>query len=523
MLSDSEALVDFAANDDRAMESSEHDSDAQWKLLIVDDEKEIHAVTRLVLSDFQYHGRPLMFLSAYSAREARQLFQEHPDIAVTLIDVVMEAEHSGLELVDYIRNDLENPFVRIILRTGQPGYAPEREVVQNYDINDYKEKTELTAQKLFSCVYTALGNYRALHSLDANRRGLIKILEGSTDLFQKKSLEHFIQGVLEQISALLFIDKEAVYVHKLGVASDSAGSDQVIVAATGGLNHCVGKDPRAVLAADINEQIQTALTAKRSYFSDHSFIGYFGETKNAEAVIYLSSSEPFSPPDNHLLEIFFRNISTGLVNLRLKQEIEDTQKEIVYLLGDAVETRSNETANHVKRVAEVARELALAAGLSQDEANILHAAAPLHDIGKIGIPDAILNKKGALNEREWKIMQTHTLIGQKILMQSKRPVLQAAAIIAGQHHENWDGSGYPQGLQGKDIHIFARIVSVSDVLDALCSKRCYKQAWDLDRVLEFMQRQKGKKFDPFLLDLMLNNMALYSSIRKKFSDPGTTT
>jgi response regulator RpfG family c-di-GMP phosphodiesterase len=515
--SGSNALVNFADEDEPV--DVEQDILPPWKLMIVDDEDEIHAVTRLVLADFEYHGRSLQLISAYSAREAKELLSLHPDIAIALVDVVMEKEHAGLELVDYIRSDLKNAFIRIVLRTGQPGYAPEREVVQNYDINDYKEKTELTAQKLFSCIFTALGNYRALVSLDANRRGLIKIVDASTDLFKRKALDHFIQGVLEQISALLFLDKEAVYVQKIGIAANADDDQQVIVAATGELNSSVGKDPRSTLSADVNKKIQTALDTKQSYFLSNSFTGYFGGSSNVEAVIYLASSEEFSPPDNHLLEVFFKNISIGLINLQLRQDIEDTQKEIVFLLSDAVETRSNETGNHVKRVAEMSRELARIIGLSEEEAAVLYAAAPLHDVGKVGIPDAILNKEHSLNEEEWQVMQTHTRIGKAILEQSKRPVLQAAATIAGQHHENWDGSGYPQRLKGDEIHIFARIVSISDVVDALCSERCYKSAWEIDAVLEYMLQQRGKKFDPQLLDLLVENMEKFIHIRQQFPDP----
>ncbi len=518
-MSDSQAhaLVDFVDDNEPPVPEMGEEL-PPWKLLIVDDEEEIHAVTRLVLADFEYHGRPLKLLSAYSAQEAKNMLVADPDIAVALIDVVMEQENAGLELVNYIRSELNNAFIRIVLRTGQPGYAPEREVVQNYDINDYKEKTELTAQKLFSCVFTALGNYRALVSLDANRRGLIKIVDASTDLFKRKALDHFIQGVLEQISALLFLDKEAIYVQKIGIAASKDHDQQVILAATGELNSVIGEDPRGALPADVNTKIQTALDTKQSYFLANSFTGYFGGASNVEAVIYLASSEEFSPPDHHLLEVFFKNISIGLINLQLRQDIEDTQKEIVFLLSDAVETRSNETGNHVKRVAEMSRELALELGMSEEEAATLYAAAPLHDVGKVGIPDAILNKDEALTEEEWIIMKTHTSIGKSILEQSKRPVLQAAAVIAEQHHENWDGSGYPNGLAAEDIHIFARIVSIADVVDALCSERCYKSAWEIDAVLEYMQQQRGRKFDPQLLDLLIENVDKFAHIRKQYPD-----
>jgi CheY-like chemotaxis protein len=143
-----------------------------WKLLIVDDEEEVHSITRMVLEGFEFEGRGLEFLSAYSAEEGRRMFQEHPDIAVVLLDVVMETPLAGLELARYVRDELDNILVRIILRTGQPGQAPERQVITDYDVNDYKSKSELTAQKLFTSVTTAIRSYRDLRAINRSRQGL---------------------------------------------------------------------------------------------------------------------------------------------------------------------------------------------------------------------------------------------------------------------------------------------------------------------------------------------------------------
>ncbi len=202
----------------------------------------------------------------------------------------------------------------------------------------------------------------------------------------------------------------------------------------------------------------------------------------------------------------------------LYKEIEETQKEVVFTMGAIGESRSKETGNHVKRVAEFSKTLAKLAGLSLEEAELLKQASPMHDIGKVGIPDAILNKPGKLDEHEWTIMKTHAKLGYNMLKHSSRTILKAAAIVALEHHEKWDGSGYPKGLQGEEIHIFGRITAIADVFDALGSDRCYKQAWELDKILYFFSEEKGKAFDPKLIDLFLNNINLFLEIRIQFQD-----
>jgi len=202
----------------------------------------------------------------------------------------------------------------------------------------------------------------------------------------------------------------------------------------------------------------------------------------------------------------------------LHKELEKTQKEIIYKMGEVGESRSQETGNHVKRVAEYSKLLALLAGLGEKNANLLYYASPMHDIGKVAIPDEILKKPGRLTKEEFDIMKRHSEIGYNILKSSKRPILKAAAIVAYRHHEKWDGSGYPKGLSGKKIHIFGRITAIADVFDALGSDRVYKKAWDLERILELFREEKGRHFDPELVDIFLNNIDKFKRIRDKFKD-----
>jgi len=202
----------------------------------------------------------------------------------------------------------------------------------------------------------------------------------------------------------------------------------------------------------------------------------------------------------------------------LNDEIINTQKEIIYTMGEIAETRSKETGNHVKRVAEYSYILAKEIGLSNEESSILKLASPMHDIGKVGIPDDILKKPGKLTFAEFEIMKTHTSIGYEMLKHSKKPILQAAAIVSREHHEKYNGEGYPKGLKGKDIHIFARITAIADVFDALGSARVYKEAWEDERIFTLLKEEKGKHFDPELIDIFFKNLDKIFKIRNKFKD-----
>ena len=203
---------------------------------------------------------------------------------------------------------------------------------------------------------------------------------------------------------------------------------------------------------------------------------------------------------------------------RANREIIQTQKDLIYRMGEIGETRSQETGNHVKRVAEYSYLLAGLSGLDENEAETLRLASPMHDIGKVAIPDSVLKKPGRLSPDERKVMDTHAEIGFRLLNNSERPILKAAAIVAHEHHEKWDGSGYPRRLAGTDIHIFGRITALADVFDALGSERVYKKAWPMDEVLDFVRKQSGAHFDPTLADLLLNNLDRFLEIRDRYRD-----
>ena len=490
-----------------------------WKLLIVDDEEEVHVITRMVLEGLSFSGRGLTFLSAYSAAQAREILREHGDVAVILLDVVMETGQAGLELVEFIRSDLGNRYVRIILRTGQPGQAPERDVITRYDINDYKHKTELTAQKLFSTVTTAIRSFRDLNVIEKSRRGLSLIIDSTRGLFERRNMLLFARGVLDQMSSLLRINEDSLFLHSpSGFAATVRDGDIDVLAGTGEFGHCGTREGACELDDSVRGLLQEALRQRGGVFGEDSFVQYFRSRRGSESLLYFRLDRALNPFERRLVQVFSANVAVALDNMLLNTELLHAQKEIILTLGECVESRSKETAGHVRRVSECCRLLAERLGLDGAEADVLRLASPMHDVGKIGIPDSILLKPGRLSPEEFEIMKTHTRLGFQILKGSGRPVMQAAAVIAHEHHERWDGSGYPRGLAGEDIHPYGRIVCLVDVFDSLLSRRVYKEPWPLDRTRDFILAQRGGMFDPRMTDALLQDLDAFVAIRQEFPD-----
>lgn len=230
---------------------------------------------------------------------------------------------------------------------------------------------------------------------------------------------------------------------------------------------------------------------------------------NEGAVDYLS--KPVSAP------VVRARVRIHLSLVRL-EELRETRLQIVQRLGRAAEYKDNETGMHVIRMSHYAHLLALAAGCSPAWAEDLLNAAPMHDVGKIGIPDAILRKPGPLDTAEWDVMRRHPAMGAEIIGQHRAGLLQMACVIAEQHHEKWDGSGYPLGLAGQAIALEARLVALADVFDALTAERPYKKAWPVDKAVAHIQAQAGLHFDPTLVALLEPLLAQFVDIQTRWAD-----
>ncbi|MGL1935175.1 MAG: DUF3369 domain-containing protein [Fibrobacterales bacterium] len=504
------------ASDESVDKKKSSASARKWKVMIVDDEVEVHTITQAVLSSFNFDGDGVEVVSAYSGAEALSMLSEHNDTALVLLDVVMETDDAGLMVAKKIREELDNTMVRIVLRTGQPGSAPEREVIRNYDINDYKEKTELTSQKLYTTIMAALRSYRDLKIIHENRVGLNMILEATQDLLTLRSMKLLSEGVLTQIIAMLKVDPGEVMLNAGGaftVQCPAEENDYELVASTGVFSK---RELAEFITEDMQGMLEDALKARSNILKDDAFVGYVETSKGMKNLIYLSDYTHIDENGRQLLDIFMVNTSVMYENLVLNNEIIDTQKELVGRLGDVVEKRSQDTANHVNRVAQISYILAKAYGINEEEAQIMCMASPMHDIGKVSTPDSILLKPGQLTDDEFEVMKSHSRVGYDILNPSDRGILKTAAIIAHEHHEKWDGTGYPQGLKGEDIHIYGRITAIADVFDALSHKRVYKDAWAIEKILDLIEGERGKHFDPALVTLFFEHKQEILTVTKLY-------
>jgi response regulator RpfG family c-di-GMP phosphodiesterase len=490
---------------------------APWKVLLVDDEPDIHDITKLTLSRFRLDGRGLTFLHAYSGAEAKEVLARESDIALVFLDVVMEREDSGLEVARWMRQDLDNQFTRIVLRTGQPGQAPEERVIVDYDINDYKEKTELDRTKLFTTTFAALRAYRDIMKVEDARRvqltyreGLERVIAASAHIFQQRNLKDFASGLLQQVVALLRLEQSMLL--RVAGASVITGESRYEILAR------IGDMGESDIGPELVAQLDDARHNRISKLHGDTYVGYFPNNSGKASLLVLKGVEEISEIDVQLLDVFCSGVAIAFDNILLNQEITDTQAELILRLGDVVESRSNEAGNHVRRMAQVCHLLAQESGMSEDETAVLMHAAPMHDIGKIATPDAVLLKPGRLTPEEWEVMKQHPTVGLQILDGSQRPILKAAAVIAHQHHEKWDGSGYPQGLKADQIHPYARIVAVADVFDALTHERCYKEAWPVEQVRDYLREVAGHHLDPHYVDILIRNIDKAAEINRRWPD-----
>ena len=337
-------------------------------------------------------------------------------------------------------------------------------------------------------------------------------LEGSVGMLESKTeeTEYLLaqyENVINHNSSFFRIDPEFNMLHVNDVFCE--------------IYHC---SPQKMQKKRLNEILE-ANFMKESFESINASLmqhGIWSGTvpfeREDKSIIYMNTSaNTIYDKEENLIEIMV--VMNDITDLVIAQkEIEDTQRDVVYTMGAIGETRSKETGNHVKRVAEYSRILAVHYGLSNEEAKLLKMASPMHDIGKVGIPDSVLNKPGKLDKDEWIIMQTHSEIGYSMLKHSNRKILQAAAIVAHTHHEKFDGSGYPQGTRGEDIHIYGRITAIADVFDALGSDRCYKKAWDDEKIFKLLREESGTHFDPTLIEIFFENLDSFLAVRDEFQD-----
>lgn len=322
MLPSTSAMVDDDDDDLLLFADEEVVADAsaggeRWRVLVIDDEPEVHAITRLALADLEVDGRSIELLRASTGAAGREILRTTPDIALVLLDVVMESEHAGLELARWIREGLGNRLIRIVLRTGQPGTAPEHRVMLDYDINDYRSKTELTARRLMTTVLGGIRSYRDLCVIDSQKEGLQRVIDASATLFERTSFESFLRGLLLQIAALLRPRRSTMFIQTHGPLFGVTEGEPAILAGTGRFAEVQGQPAREQLSEEAWKDIRLAVKGQQGvHRGSYSVFGLCHRAHSCAAV-FVETATPLTSWESHLLELFCHNATVALDNLRL--------------------------------------------------------------------------------------------------------------------------------------------------------------------------------------------------------------
>ena len=346
---------------------------------------------------------------------------------------------------------------------------------------------------------------------------LIHRVETHVELFESKRK---LQSEVNDVNVLLEQYKIAVDVGALVSKTDTQGvityvNDLFCEVSQYSREELLGKNHNLVRSPDVSKSIYKHMWS--TIQNKKTWNGLIkNRAKDGSAYYVEATIIPLLNSENEIIE--YISVRTDITKeIELREDIVATQKEVLHTLGELGEWRSKETGDHVNRVSLFSEILAREYGCPYDEVELLKMASPMHDIGKVVIPDSILLKPGKLTDGEFAHMKDHTVYGWEIFNKSKNELLQTAALIAHQHHEKWDGSGYPRGLKKEEIHIFGRITAIADVFDALSHDRVYKKAWSVEATLDFIKGEKGKAFEPKLVDILVDNLDEILRIKRQHS------
>ncbi|MES2300158.1 MAG: HD domain-containing phosphohydrolase [Pseudomonadota bacterium] len=489
---------------------------AKWKVLIVDDDRDVHSVTKIIFKDFSFDGMGIELIHAYSGAEACALLRRNPDTAAMLLDVVMETNDAGLVAVKYIREELKNKMVRIILRTGQPGHAPEALVVVNYDINDYKNKTDLTPRSLFTSMMSALRSFRDLQTIDTSRRGLTKLLDAATNM-DYRSRNLFASALLAQLG--LLIEQPRADMMLLRQAGEGAG--YTIMAATGVYDCFVGDGAVDALDAAALARVAQVFASGAPDSDADSAISLVRLPELYDVALFLGKGRPANEAGTALIDMFCMKIVLAYENFEfVEQARKDQHVELALLAGVTANAHYLPVVHALNRGRVCA---AIVTQMKQDGAAVEHRladlierAAVLADIGNHAIPAAVLEAPGPLSPSDLALVRSHPERGaarlDEVLGQiAGGRVAQLARQLILSHHECFDGSGYPAQLAGEHIPLAGRVAAVADCYLALTSERPWRAAFTHETALTMLGADSGKKFDPQVLKAFLAVADAYRS------------
>ena len=428
------------------------------------------------------------------------LFEEN----IALILFTISDKDKDLELIRSIRKNAKYKIIRIILIIqNNKDFFGQQEIVE-YDISGYKIEKDLNPEGLLAIISSTIKSHHNMKLIKDTQIEIEQLSEYSDSLLAHTTINMFSEEILNQLKNILkFHDVEEFAVLKSHKENDNYNY-KVVYSQKSSIDFYVQLPQTTKLL------LNKVTSERKTMLRSNMLVAYCEVGEYGIHLIYIKDKKQKKSQINQILkqtlEYFLRNISTTLKNIYLNEELIAIQKELIYSMSCLSEHRSGETAEHIKRVAVNTALLAKEYGLPTKAQEILKYASTMHDIGKIGIPDSVLQKPGRLDKKEVELMKKHTTIGHSIFCNSKHEILKKASQIALYHHENYDGTGYPEGLKGEEIPLCARIVAIVDTFDALTHKRCYKDAWSIEQSVEFIQKNASKKFDPTIVDIFIKNI-----------------
>ena len=453
-------------------------------VLIVDDDQTNVVLITTILSKIKKYN----IFSATNGCDALKIVKQK-NISLILLDIVMP-DMDGFEVATFLKSREEYKDIPIIFLTAE---SDTEHIKKGFALGgkDYVTKP-FNLQVLVTRVDTHIALFNSTRRLKQRLDDNIVLLEQYKNVVDESD-------IVSKTNARGII----TYVNQKFIDISGFSKEELI-----GYSHNIVRHKD--MSTEIFNEMWKTIKSKKIWKGEVKNI-----KKNGGYYVVESTIMPILDTQGKIVEyVSVRHDITDIYDLN--QEIENTQKEVIFTLGAVGEARSKETGQHVKRVAEYSYLLGKLYGLDEIECDLIKNASPMHDIGKVAIPDNILNKPTSLNEEEFEIIKTHAQLGFDMLKHSQRPILKAAATIALEHHEKYDGSGYPLGKKGDEIHIYGRISALADVFDALGTNRVYKKAWEFDKIIELLKAESSKHFDPKLVELFLGNLPYFITIREKF-------
>jgi len=475
-----------------------------WKILIVDDDEDMHTITKMALRNIQFHGRKVEFIDAYSGEEALSVLRETPSIGLILLDIIMESDDAGLLAAKRIRDEGFN-LVRIILRTGFPGEAPEKKIIVDYDIHDYKDKTGLSVQKLYTTVISALRSYDDLAVLESHRRSLQRVLE-SVSWFDFNAIQRYVSGMLAEFSNLVNLGSE--HITMVSRPSSNPSAEPMVLLSTENwqtINELIQSQSLSNNGAELirktlnSMQSQTASAGKTLFTRSHG----------VDLVVFADEKDAYIQADEVLLEVFLMKVCQAISNQQTFSDMANERNCVLFGLALRAEKWNVNAEYELRSLGLLAsalterlhRTLSFTDEIDDRFRRDINIAATMRDIGNSSLPEGLLSDTGKYKPDQRKRMEQHVNAGLTELKvfkvtQNSAGALKLALQIISSHHENYDGSGYPKGLVGEGIPLAARLVSVVDSYIAMVSPRPHRVAMTALDARSVLKVGAGVQYDP---------------------------